>query len=638
MSPVFFLLRKPSALPLLSLAVLALAGCGAGPITQSTTVSLRMNGRVFGGQQPIGYSTLQLWAAGTGGNATAAVPLIPAASYYPGGAPNCTPSTSQTCNTGVVSDASGSFTLNGDYTCIHATDQIYITAQGGNPGLSSGTNNAAMLMLDVLGSCVNLGANTDIYIDEVTTAAAAWALAPFMGPNGNIAASATNTVGIGNAFLNAQLLANSGTGAAATLPPTLTIESSKLYALANSLASCVNSDGGVDCQPLFSAATVNGAMPTNTLGAALNVVRNPANNVTQVFQATSTVPPFPTSLGAAPNDWTMTLTISGASIYYPTALGIDSLGDVWVGGYFGVLNGFSPQGATFSSTGYGLGTLSEVYGLAVDQSNNIWATNEETPYHGYVGSLTKFNGVSSGATLGSLANGTQYLYGGSTDFPLALAADTNGNMLGANYGNSSASVYNSSGMDILDVASSNQDIAFPVAVTFDATHGLWVANQGDTTISHFDLNGNLLANISCCDGANGIATDASGNAWVANYYGSSVSEVSNLNAVLIQGDTQGGVTYPSSITVDAAQNIWVANFHGSSITELAGNANTLAAGTGISPPQGYGLDAGLIEPFGIAVDPSGNVWTDNFNGSTVTMFFGLATPTATPRLPVPTAP
>jgi hypothetical protein len=597
-----------------------------------------MNGRVFGGQQPIGSSNLQLWAAGTGGNATAALPLVPVGSYYPGGAPNCTVSSSQTCNDGVVSDAGGNFTLNGDYTCVHPTDQIYITAQGGNPGLSSGTNNPALLLLDVLGSCVNLGPNTDIYMNEVTTAAAAWALAPFMDTNGNIASSATNTVGIGNAFLDAQLLADSATGYASTLPSNLTIESGKLYALANSLASCVNSEGGVDCQPLFNAATVNGAMPTNTLGAALNVVRNPGNHVTGVFEASSTVPPFATSLGSAPKDWTMSLTLSGASIYYPTALGIDSLGDVWVGGYFGVLNGFSPQGTPFSATGYGVGTLSEVYGLAVDKSNNIWATNEETPYHGYTGSVTEFNGVSSGATLGSIANGTPYLYGGSTQFPLALAADTNGNMLVANYGNSSVSVFNSSGADILDVASVNEDIAFPVAVTFDPAHGLWVANQGDTTVSHFDLNGNLLANISCCDGADGIATDAFGNAWVANYYGSSVSEVSNLNAVVIQGDTQGGVTYPSSIVVDAGQNIWVANFHGASISELAGNASTLPAGTGISPPQGYGLDAGLIEPFGLAVDPSGNVWTDNFNGSTLTMFFGLATPTATPALPIPTAP
>jgi streptogramin lyase len=274
---------------------------------------------------------------------------------------------------------------------------------------------------------------------------------------------------------------------------------------------------------------------------------------------------------------------------------------------------------------------------STDTSNNIWVTNEEQPYHGYAGSVTRLYGAASGNSVGTYVGGTQFLYGNNVDFPLALAADTNGDVIVANYANSSASVFNSSGNDILDGIGYG-NAAFPVSVAADSSHGVWLANQGDDTVTHLDANGNLLARVNCCDGANGIATDAYGNAWVANYYGSSVSEVSNANAVLIAGDQQGGVTYPSSVVVDAGQNVWIANYRGQSFSEIAGNASTLAAGTGISPASGYGRDANLLDPFGIAVDASGNIWLSNFNAASLTMFFGVATPTATPILPVPTAP
>jgi streptogramin lyase len=619
----------------------ALTGCGIGVAFRSstTTATLGMKGLVTGGQQPVSGSLVQLWAAGQTGNGSAATPLVKSGEYYPGGAPGCTPSSTQTCYSGVYTDANGNFTITGDYTCPSATTQVYLTSQGGNPGLTAGTNNAALLLVDALGSCGNLSSATTVTIDEVTTAAAAWSLGQFMDLNGNIGSSATNGTGLANAFLNTALLADPGTGYAANISSNLYVETGKLYALANALASCVNSDGTAGCTALFQAATPSsGTMPTNTLAAAVNVVRNPANNVAAVYNASSPQAPFPGSLATAPNDWTMSLTITGGGINYPSAVDVDSFGNVWVANYFGVLSAFSPQGTPLNSSGYAISGSDEVYGLTIDTSNNIWVTNEETPHHGLSGSVTHFYGASSGSAMGSYVGGTQYLYGSDTDFPLALAADTNGNVFVANYANSSASVFNSSGTEVGANIGGNGNAAFPVALTADANHGVWLANQGDTTVSHLDSNGNLLGRVNCCDGANGIATDAYGNAWIANYYGKSVSEVTSANVVAIAGDTQGGITYPSTLTVDAAQNVWVANFRGASFTELAGNGGTTAAGTGLSPANGFGRDAFLVDPFGIAVDASGNLWLTSFNGNSLSMFFGVAAPTATPTLPTPKAP
>ena len=106
----------------------------------------------------------------------------------------------------------------------------------------------------------------------------------------------------------------------------------------------------------------------------------------------------------------------------------------------------------------------------------------------------------------------------------------------------------------------------------------------------------------------------------------------------------GGIDHPEVVAVDAAQNAWFTNIDNNSITEIAGNGGPVAVGTGLSPSTGvygtggFGLDAGLAEPFSIIPDRSGNLWISNRAQVAVTMFFGLAAPTVTPLQPVPTAP
>jgi hypothetical protein len=84
----------------------------------------------------------------------------------------------------------------------------------------------------------------------------------------------------------------------------------------------------------------------------------------------------------------------------------------------------------------------------------------------------------------------------------------------------------------------------------------------------------------------------------------------------------------------------MANYHGTSISHFAGSANARPAGTALAPDPGLGLDANLSQSYGIALDRSGDVWVANFDPTfnTLTMFFGLAAPTASPVRPVPVAP
>ena len=629
----------------LSLSTAALiSGCGVGPVTTSASGTMALQGLIHGGQQGVGFSTVSLYTAGTTGNGSAATSML---------------------RNAVTSDANGFFSITNDYSCVNSTDQVYITATGGNPGLGAGTNNDALVLMAALGNCGNLSTLTYIYMDEVTTVAAAWALNQFIGSSvANIGASATNATGLANAFLDAQLIANSSNGLAATNASNLTIETGKLYSFADAIAPCVNSGGSASpaCTALVAAATpMGGSAPAaNTLAAALNIVRHPGDThvVPATFALINSQAPFGSALTSAPHDWTMSLTVTGGGMNSPTAMGVDATGNVWVASYYGVLSGFSPQGTPFSSAGFGSGYLAECYGLTIDNNGNVWVSNQEQPSHspGH-GAVVKFGGTNSGMVGLPFYNHTNfsfYYYDSTIDFPTALATASNGNIYIANYANSSATVYTSTGGLVTSGLASNNS-AFPVAIAVDSSNGVWLGNSGDSTVTHVDINGNVLARPTCCSDANGVALDSSGNAWFSNYYPAVVTngveahagiiEVSSGGIVatlptLADGGTEGGIdgAYPSGVAVDASQNVWVADYRATAFSELAGNSNTLPAGTGISPSLGYGLDASLLLPFAIHPDTSGNLWISNQGRNSLVMFFGLATPTVSPTQPAPTAP
>ena len=180
--------------------------------------------------------------------------------------------------------------------------------------------------------------------------------------------------------------------------------------------------------------------------------------------------------------------------------------------------------------------------------------------------------------------------------------------------------------------------SFPLAIAADATHGFWLANDGDGTITHVGASGAVIAHPQCCDGADGIAVDALGNAWVANYYGDSVSEVSAAGLAGQAAFTGGGIVSPAGIAVDGAQDIWVANDRSGTVSHLSCTRGGAIAGTALSPTTGLGSDAKIVSAAALAIDPSGDLWVVDGGRNFIIEFFGLATPTKTPLSPVPATP
>ena len=629
-------------LPLFCLTGAAtLTGCGVGAISTAVPEqSLTIHGEVHGGQSPVSGSTIALYRVGATGLGSAATNLL-----------------SQT----VTSDANGGFTLTGLYRCTNASDQVYIAATGGNPGLSGNQNNASLAMVAALGNCGDLNANTSIQINELTTMAAAYALAQFATGVSHVGASATNSVGIQNAMANAQLLANTSTGTLPTLPSTQTVETGKLLALADVIATCVNSNGGTPCSTLYSYLNpVNGAAPADTFQAALSIALNPTAKVAQLFDLVGPQSPFPTSLTAAPNDWTVTMTVTGGGLASPTGLGIDATGNVWVADYYGAVSAFTPQAVALSSSGYSpAGWLSEVYSLAIDANGDVWMTNEESPQHRSSssvpyskGTLVKFNGVPSGLP-GTPVN---WYFDDTVDYPESVTTDSNGWVVMASYRKSVFSIYKTDGTAVGTGLGSGSSIAAPQSVHMDPNHGVWLANSSNLLGPHFSVStasspatATLIAAPTCCSGANGVAVDQGGNGWFSNYMNSTVSEVSATGTVVLNsingGKNSNGVAQissPGGIFVDGAQNVWVPNYHGngtvnSGVVEIAGNNSTAAAGTPLTPYQ-LGMDVNVVEPFAALGDASGNLWVTSHGNDSLVVFFGLAAPTKTPVYGAPQQP
>ena len=397
-----------------------LAGCGTGTSGTADIVgtqkAIKVSGIVHGGQQPVSQSTIQLYTVGTGGLKSASNPLI-----------------SSTIQTG----SDGSFNITNAYNnCVGAT-QVYIVATGGNAG--SGTNSSISLAA-ALGPCSSLNSGTYIVINEVTTIAAAYALAPFASDYAHIGATGSNPTGLVNAFANAALLANTGVGSAggASVPAGVTVPLAEINTLADIVSACINTAGASSgtCNSLFTAT---GA--ADTFGASLAIAKNPgASAVTALYSLSTPTAPFqPTLTGSsAPNDFTVAVNATaGGTLATPYGIAIDASGDAWVTNETGTaVSELSASGGLLASpTATG---LAGAQGIAVDRSGNVWVANTAG------NSVIEFT-----LTAGSVTGTNSYTAGGIAA-PAAIALDSGSNAFVANFNGNSVTGLTSAAQPLAD--------------------------------------------------------------------------------------------------------------------------------------------------------------------------------------------
>jgi streptogramin lyase len=593
--------------------------------TATPTPTPVFTGAVMGGTSPVSGAAVSFFAIGTTGYGVAATQLAI-----------------------TTTSSAGTFGIGG-FSCPAGNPQTYLLATGGNAG--AGTN-SALGMTALTGPCSSLGTTDFVTVNELTTAAAAWALAQFSDATGQmLGTSSTNATGLTNAVnlalsnlvtsvgtnasnsgIPAPFFANNGATSAnctGASPPVNCDGLERLSTLANILAACIESSGpsSAPCTTLFGSTGT--PVSGTTLEAAHSMVANPKANVATLFGLQTSASPFQPALSAAPDGFELALDFNpaGANFNGPAAAAIDASGNVWVpnSGTSGTgsntvteLNSSGALVGNFSPSG----VFNAPIAVAVDASGNVWVPNSATVGTGS-NSVTELN--SNGALVGNFSQAAA-----NFNAPFDVAIDASGNVWLPNALGNTVTALSSSGAVVGNFSPTGANFNEPIAVAIDALGNVWVPNVNGNTVTALSSIGALVGNFTP-PGANfnkpsAIAIDASGNVWVPNSAVSGPGSVTELNSsgALVNNFNPAGANFnePAAVAIDASGNVWVPNFTGNTVTTLSSSG----ALVGNFSPAG----ANFNQPTAVAIDSSGNVWVPNFTGNTMAEFIGASRPVLTP--------
>jgi hypothetical protein len=645
-----------------------LAGCGLSSGSPSQPApSVALSGRVHGGQQPVVGAVVTLYAPATDGY---------------GGTPLAIVST--------VSVAEGKFTLPRPFTCPANSGDVYLLATGGDPGV--GVDNAAIGLATLVGPCSALTAGMFIEINEVTTVAAAYALAPFATVTSlgvGIGTSATNLLGLNHANGAASSLVDTSTGLAKESKTGIVLPTAEVNTIADILAACINTDGALTmtsgatvtaapCGTLFTNATPpGGTQPINTFQAAIDIAQNPGNNAANLFGLATPTAPFQPTLPSTPvpPDFALGIVYQGTVGDAPetTSIDIDASGNAWVGatgsGSAGGLAEPEPNTVTEISP-YGeylavlnLGSTDTVPppgGVAVAGDGSVYVTDAYITNHESGSYLLKIDPATYGLT---------YLHPASLHQGGFPAVDNRSSTVWiadydfTSFPNTTAlTTVSQTTFAGVDVAASPYTVPpSPYEVVIDGAGNVWSCDVEDLvefsppavpgnayTSQTFDLGSQYAANE--------LAIDHSGSLWLPQF-----NQLPAANSVLkytpaigvtsatLQNYQLNAETVPVSVAIDGEGRVFsisADNYLNDNDGSLPGaltvlsNTGTLISTSGLSTSGGtlLGYTAnGIIPSINITtrIDASGNVWSTGVYFDTdydyaAVEVIGVAAPVVTP--------
>jgi hypothetical protein len=515
-----------------------------------------------------------------------------------------------------------------------------------------------------------------VTVNELTTVASSYALAQFRrgdrfsGPS----------PGLENAAATAFNLANPADGKAGAVVTDADNGShnatlATLGTLANLLSLCSGAQPR-RCDELLRLATpYGGTTPADTVEAALDLARHPRLAPLRLYLLARDAHVYEPALSHPIPAWVLALRYTEPELYASGRIALDAHGYVWSSNnwlpgsqapspYVTVLN---PVGEAASGSPInGGGMKGGAWGAAISAADgSVWMGS----FGG--NALAKY---SADGTPSSPSTGWS---NGGLDHPQGIAIDQKGNVwIANNYGPESPPgqgdvVVYPGGDPAKAVKITGGGLNHPFAVQIDGYGRAWVTNAGPggaklvgtraaVLVGKFGGSVTVIGpnfkptSFSPIESSSfkwplGLAIDSEGNAWVANYFSSSITEIGPKGSVAGVYKLPPG-TLPWSEAVDGSDHVWVAGFGRPAVWELCGVGTNSCpkgakAGDLLSPKHGYQSYA--FQHFtSVQVDQSGNVWLSNnwsklyppTGGIGIAELIGVATPVCTPLQPLPVAP
>jgi sugar lactone lactonase YvrE len=515
----------------------------------------------------------------------------------------------------------------------------------------------------------------EVTVNELTTVATSYALAQFSGTGGIHGASP----GLENAAATAFNLANSSTGKAGEIVTNSNngdknATLATLGTLANLVSVCAAATPK-RCDGLLEQTTPPGGdAPVDTAQAIVDLARNPTLSPVGLYALARTANVYQPALDAPPTAWILVLLYTDTDLYASGRIAIDAKGNVWSSTNWQpgtkkpseTISVLDPVGApTLGGPIGGGGMKGGDWGAAIGPDGAVWMSSAGG------GAIAQYS--EAGSVLSPGSGWTN----GDLKFPQGLAFDQKGNLwIANNFGPESAPgqgnvVVYPGGDPSKAFTITGGGLNHPFAIQIDGYGRAWVTNAGlggsklvgtRAAIAIGKFGGSVTvigpdfepASFSPIEDDSfkwplGLSIDSQNNAWVVNYFGSTVTQIAPDGSVAGVYELPKG-TLPWSQAVDGSDRVWVAGFARHDVWLLCGE-NTAACPPGsatgavLSPRLGFRSKA--FQHFtSVQIDQAGNVWLSNnwsqlappVGGTGIAEVVGIATPVCAPLTPLPARP
>jgi len=357
-----------------------------------------------------------------------------------------------------------------------------------------------------------------------------------------------------------------------------------------------------------------------------------------------------------------------ARFYYPRGVVVDATGTLYVADTENhTIRKITPEGVVSTLAGHaqspgaanGTGSAARFQrpqGVAVDAGGSVYVADtgnhtirKITP----AGEVTTLAGIpmSQGSRDGDAA---QALFRA----PTALAVDGAGNVLVADTGNMTVRLVSTSGVvstfagsallpGNADGAGSDARFTLPSGIALEPGGTFVVSDRRSVrrmtaggVVS--TVTGETDAPVGLVDGPGAdarfsypaaLASDSHGNLFVADSFDNVIRKVApsgettafagaivDSPCAFVDGaPADARFCSPSGLAIDALDNLYVSDSWNNAIRKVTpdGVVTTLAGGSACTSCDGTGRAAGFYEPWGITVDPAGNVWVADFYNHTI---------------------